>query len=80
VWTLLASDDNDKRAVVREVAVNLANERESDLRPIETADPSAVQRASVGSWLARPLWFYLAAVACLAAVVEWLLHQRRVLT
>jgi hypothetical protein len=80
VWTVLASSAGDKPSVVREVAVNLANERESDLRPIETSNSSAVQTASVGSWLARPLWFYLAAAACLAAVVEWLLHQRRVLT
>jgi uncharacterized protein (DUF58 family) len=60
--------------------VYLSNERETDLRPNETSNSLAVQTASAASWFARPLWFYLAAVACLASIVEWLLHLRRILT
>jgi len=60
-------------------AVNLANERETNLVAVasllEEAEPSTV----LSSWLARPVWYYLSAIACLLLVVEWLLYQRRVL-
>jgi hypothetical protein len=63
-----------------ELAVNLASEREADLRtPPQWADhrPSSLLAAG---WLGRPLWFYLVLAACLLTTFEWFLYQRRWIT
>jgi len=74
-----AEDDEAEPESVATFAVNLANERETNLVAVasllEEAEPSTV----LSSWLARPVWYYLSAIACLLLVVEWLLYQRRVL-
>ncbi len=62
-----------------EIAVNLSDVSESDLRtPVELL-PKNKPAILTASWLSRPLWFYLAVVACLLTVVEWWLHQRRMI-
>jgi hypothetical protein len=58
-----------------EVACNLANRRESDLRP-----PNGLKsaRASLsGGFGGRPIWYYLIAAAWGLAGLEWYLYQRR---
>lgn len=57
------------------IACNLNDRRESDLRvaPELPASDSAF-RAALGG---QPLWFYLAALACLLSAIEWGLYQRR---
>jgi VWA domain-containing protein/aerotolerance regulator-like protein len=60
-----------------ELACNLANRTESDLRvpePLAKAQPRA---ALVAGWFTRPIWFYLVGLAWLLAAVEWFLYQRR---
>lgn len=62
---------------VAELAVNLSNERESDLRPSEQLKSSNGEPPVTAGWLSRPLWFYLATLACVLTVTEWFLYHRR---
>jgi hypothetical protein len=65
------------RAPVLELACNLANRAESDLRMPETLLNQTPTAELAAGWLTRPVWFYLIAVAWLLAAVEWFLYQRR---
>ena len=82
LWDLQteSKDDETELDSVATFAVNLANQRETNLVAaasiLEIAKPSTV----LSSWLARPVWYYLVAIVCLLLVAEWLLYQRRVLT
>jgi hypothetical protein len=58
-----------------ELACNLADRRESDLRPPQALGPRTASMA-VGL-LIRPIWFYLLAAAWLLTSWEWFLYQRR---
>jgi hypothetical protein len=80
IWSLVNRKSANEEELVAEWAVNLADERESDVRPLPTLDSTSVKAKLASGWIARPLWFYLAVVACLFAVIEWALHQRRILT
>jgi hypothetical protein len=63
---------------VIEIACNLSNPRESDLRGAEqeSKDLTSLQ-AGLGG---KPVWFYLALVACALVATEWYLYQRRWIT
>jgi hypothetical protein len=58
-----------------ELACNLANRRESDLRPATTLPEH--HRAAASALGARPVWYYLIAVAWALTTWEWFLYQRR---
>jgi len=60
-----------------ELACNLANRVESDLRVPESLVEKPQTASLAGSWFTRPIWFYLVALAWLLAGVEWFLYQRR---
>jgi hypothetical protein len=60
------------------IAVNLAEARESDLRPPEDLVINAEQ--STGAVMARPPWYYLAVIACALMLIEWFAYQRRWIT
>lgn len=60
-----------------ELACNLANRTESDLRVPEVLLKDQPPAAHAAGWFARPIWFYLVAAAWLLATVEWFLYQRR---
>ncbi|HQZ67345.1 MAG TPA: hypothetical protein PLY87_19785, partial [Planctomycetaceae bacterium] len=88
VWTIvnnLTTDESQNKPsseaiqadVLAEVAVNLASERETDLRPLEQLTESTQATAVTANWFSRPLWFYLTCVAILLTCVEWFLYQRR---
>ena len=85
VWTLdeLAADElgpevvGDGRQLLRQFAVNLANQRETNLTPLESLPVDNDSSMGQSRWLTRPIWFYLAMVAGLFAGVEWFLYQRR---
>ena len=62
-----------------EVAVNLANSRETDLQPSKALQDSAKNQASIAGWLGRPVWFYLIFIACAVTTIEWFLYQRRLI-
>jgi hypothetical protein len=65
---------------VLELACNLANRRESDLRPDEKLLAARPADSVAGGWFTRPIWFYLVAGAWLVAAGEWFLYQRRWIT
>jgi hypothetical protein len=61
--------------VVAELACNLADRRETDLRP---AQGLAEHTTGLAAGLAvRPVWYYLLAAAFLLTCWEWFLYQRR---
>jgi len=60
-----------------ELACNLANRTESDLRVSEVLLKTQPPAALAAGWFTRPIWFYLVAAAWLLAAVEWFLYQRR---
>ena len=60
---------------MREIACNLANRRESDLRVPETGRADA--EPETAGLAGQPLWLYLLMAAGLLGVVEWYLYQRR---
>ncbi len=65
-----------------DIAVNLANRRETDLFPLQEfkdKDTSSSQMVATG-WLSRPIWFYLVIAACALTTMEWFLYQRRLIT
>ena len=65
----------DAAPPVAELACNLANRRESDLRP-----PTDLPRRPAGSGSGlgtRPVWYYLVAAAWALTLGEWFLYQRR---
>jgi hypothetical protein len=82
VWTVTrdAPDRGDKPpgSPVVELACNLANAAESDLRvPDALAAAEVPQAGFIAGLSGRPVWFYLLAVAFLLAAAEWYLYQRR---
>jgi hypothetical protein len=61
--------------ILAELACNLADRRESDLRPVEGLPE---RPTSLAAGLAvRPVWYYLLATAWLLTCWEWYLYQRR---
>jgi hypothetical protein len=60
-----------------EIACNLANREESDLRPPESILQAASRQASLAGSGAGPVWYYLLTLAWLLAAAEWFLYQRR---
>jgi hypothetical protein len=80
IWTVHRAGSLPDDTAFAELAVNLANAAESDLRPpADRLDPQRNESVLAG-WLARPLWFYLLAAACVLTVTEWFLYQRRFIT
>jgi hypothetical protein len=61
--------------ILAELACNLADRRESDLRPAEGL-PQRTRSLAAGLAV-RPIWYYLVASAWLLTCWEWFLYQRR---
>jgi hypothetical protein len=67
-----------KGEVVTELACNVADRRESDLRPVDgLSDRSASLASGLAGLAVRPIWYYLLASAWLLSAWEWFLYQRR---
>lgn len=73
-------DNSSGNTAIVALGCNLANHRESDLRPPENWQMLAVSAASGSHWFVRPVWFYLLLVALVLATTEWFLYQRRWIT
>ena len=69
----------EEQLLLSSIAVNLANQRESDLRPPENVRDSEDDAGAVANWFSRPVWFYLTLLACVLTVTEWSLYHRRVI-
>jgi len=63
-----------------EIAVNLASERETDLRPAPQLVSSPQTKTAAPAWFSRPLWFYLILMACSLTSIEWFLYHRRLIS
>lgn len=79
VWRLkpaLASDgESQPQQPQLEIACNLADPAESDVRVIEDVTPNQTSlTAGIGG---RPIWFYLIVIAWIMTAIEWYLYQRR---
>jgi hypothetical protein len=85
IWSLVceqpaansSTSDGTRNVPTMEVACNLANRMESDLRAPESLLKTQPAVALAATWFARPIWFYLIGAAWLLAAVEWFLYQRR---
>jgi len=78
VWSVVRGSSEEATQPIAEIAVNLANDWETDLRTpgeLMKEEPHTL----VAGWFTRPIWFYLAAAACLVTLTEWWLYQRRVI-
>jgi hypothetical protein len=75
VWSVVAPTLDAKP--ILEIACNLANRGESDLRPPEALPAATAETGVAAGFTGRPVWFYLIAAAWLLAAVEWYLYQRR---
>ena len=81
VWSIVATNPtdagshNEQQPPLLELACNLSNAAESDLRsPIESP---AIRHADLLGFAGRPIWFYLTMLAAALISVEWYLYQRR---
>jgi hypothetical protein len=64
--------------LVAELACNLADRRESDLRPVDgLPDRPTILPGGLAGLIVRPVWYYLLASAWLLTCWEWFLYQRR---
>ncbi len=72
--------ETNESAPLLELACNLANRGESDIRVPEVLAKTRSPVSLAGGWFTRPIWFYLVALAWLWAGIEWFLYQRRWIT
>ena len=64
-----------------EIACNLANAPESDIRPPEELFAEKIPQSPVLAGLgSRPIWFWLLLLGLGLTSIEWCLYQRRVIT
>ena len=78
--TSIKASEEPPIELITNFAVNIANERETDLRPTEAMLAMSSETSSFSSWFGKPVWYYLIATALVLLVAEWMLHQRRVLS
>ena len=67
-------------SILFEVAINLASDRETDLRPLKELVESPQTSFAAGGWFSRPIWYYLVLLACVMTTAEWFLYQRRLIS
>jgi hypothetical protein len=72
VWRISPGPDDPPLA---EIACNLANRRESDLRPASLPPDAAPPEET--RWTVAPIWYLLTGAVLVLAAVEWGLYQRR---
>ena len=77
VWRVVA-DEGD--ATLLELACNLADRNESDVRVPKSEETTPASVVSAGLLGNRPVWFWLIAFAWLLMAAEWWAYQRRVIT
>jgi len=78
--TTIKASDQPVIERITNFAVNIASERETDLRPSLEMLAKTGKTHLFSSWFGKPVWYYLIAMAVALLVTEWLLHQRRVLS
>ncbi|MBI3865291.1 MAG: VWA domain-containing protein [Planctomycetia bacterium] len=82
VWSIAPAGSGVKSpapagAPTLEIACNLGNREESDLRPTEAALALVPAETLAAGWMTRPIWYYLVILAWVLAGLEWYPYQRR---
>ena len=72
-----SATESPTAAILTEIAVNLASERETDLRPSKELVDSPQTKITSTGWFSRPFWFYVIMIAVVLTSAEWFLYQRR---
>ena len=89
VWRVVASAERDRNPEAKpevvdttllELACNLADRSESDVRVPKSEEVTPKFVVSAGVFGNRPVWFWLIALAWLLMAIEWWAYQRRVIT
>jgi hypothetical protein len=82
IWSIrpAATSAKDQPGALVEIACNLANRRESDIRVPEGLSAKTSEQPYGGILGGRPIWFYLIALAWLLTGIEWYCYQRRWIT
>lgn len=82
IWSIAAAatDESQPPPPLIELACNIANRGESDLRPPAALTARQLPVTLAGFSFNRPIWFYLIVLALLLAAAEWFLYQRRWIT
>ena len=80
VPTTIKASDVPPTELITNFAVNIASERETDLRPTKAMLELNNESTTLSGWFGKPVWYYLIFTAAILLVAEWLLHQRRVLS
>jgi hypothetical protein len=75
VWSVVPAAEG--APPVQEIACNLTNPAESDLRPPELPGTLTAEAAAPSGLAGHPLWFYLLAAGFVLVTAEWYLYQRR---
>jgi len=70
-----ASKSGPEEETLLEIACNLGDRRETDIRPAEGIDSRSNPR--LAGFFVRPVWFYLLVCAWCLTSWEWFLYQRR---
>ncbi len=79
VWRVVSADATNEEATLLELACNLADRNESDVR-VPKADETVAKTVVSASLLGnRPVWFWLIAFAWFLMAAEWWAYQRRVI-
>ncbi len=76
VWRVVEDSDT----TLLELACNLSDRNESDVRVPKTDKATTASVVSANLLGNRPLWFWLIAIAWLLMAIEWWAYQRRVIT
>jgi hypothetical protein len=78
VWSVGWRQGQDETQTLRELACNLADRQETDLRPVAQATADLPSPGT--GWFQRPPFLILIALAWGLCAVEWFLYQRRWIT
>jgi hypothetical protein len=91
IWSVIAKAEpkgdasnrktnSEEPIILTQIAVNLSNANETDLRPAESMLKDMVPGVLASGWFSKPIWYYLVAFATALVAIEWFLYQRRIIT
>ena len=76
-----ANESRSSSGPLMEIACNLSNSTESDIRPPnELLSEKATPSRMLSGFGSRPIWFWLSLLALGLTSIEWWLYQRRVIS
>ncbi len=77
----MATESRSMSGPLMEIACNLSNSTESDIRPpTELLSEKTTPSPMLSGFGSRPIWFWLSLLALALTSIEWWLYQRRVIS